>query len=56
MNEINFCNKYSLDKYIRGSSHCFDLTMHHTIFDLINSKKLKFWLLIENLLQKKLNI
>ncbi len=38
MNEINFCNKYSLDKYIRGSSHCFDLTMH-TIFDLINSEK-----------------
>ena len=55
MNEINFCNKYSLDKYIRGSSHCFNLTMH-TIFDLINSKKLKFWLLIENLLQKKLNV
>ena len=39
MNEIiTFCNENSLDKYIRGSPHCFDLTMH-TIFDLIHSGK-----------------
>ena len=55
MNEIIFVMKNSLDKFIRGSSHCFDLAIH-IIFDLINNEKNQVLLLMENLLQKKLNM
>ena len=38
MNEIIFVMKNSLDKFIRGIPHCFDL-IFHIIFYLINSEK-----------------